>query len=90
MNRRDFLVRAAAAVAAVGIDPELLVWQPKAMITVPAMPYTGWHPGLPLPFDAQAIARMIARYSQDLDDFVVYGYIAHDEQGRRVELAELT
>jgi len=38
MDRRLFLHRAALAVAAMAIDPELLVWKPKAMITVPAMP----------------------------------------------------
>lgn len=38
MNRRDFIRRASIAVAALGIDPDVLFWQPKAMIAVPAMP----------------------------------------------------
>jgi hypothetical protein len=38
MNRRSFLNAAAMAIASAAIDPELLVWTPKPMITVPAMP----------------------------------------------------
>jgi hypothetical protein len=38
MNRRSFLNAASLLIAGAAIDPELLVWTPKPMITVPAMP----------------------------------------------------
>ena len=37
-GRRNFLKRAGLAIAAFGIDPELLVWQPRQQVAVPAMP----------------------------------------------------
>lgn len=38
MDRRGFLLRGALVVAGLGIEPDLLFWVPKPMITVPAMP----------------------------------------------------
>lgn len=46
MNRRDFLRRAGMAIAAMGIDPERLIWQPRQLVSVPAMPARRmWDPG---------------------------------------------
>lgn len=36
MNRRDFLRTAGMAIAAMGIDPELVIWRPGEMVVVPA------------------------------------------------------
>jgi hypothetical protein len=38
MNRRHFLRTAGLAIAALGIDPEQLIWQPRQMVVVPARP----------------------------------------------------
>lgn len=40
MDRRNFLSLLIAAGAGFVLDPERLLWTPKVMITVPAMPYT--------------------------------------------------
>lgn len=36
LSRRSFLMRGAAAVAAMAIDPELLVWSPRSTVAVPS------------------------------------------------------
>lgn len=38
MNRRAFLHRLALAASGLAVDPERLLWTPKPMIVVPAMP----------------------------------------------------
>lgn len=39
MNRRDFLTRAAMLAGLIAVDPELLIWTPKSMVVVLAMPH---------------------------------------------------
>mgnify|MGYP001589571287 CR=1 FL=1 len=41
MNRRAFLRALLAAVSAMALDPERLLWVPRQMIVVPAMPLAG-------------------------------------------------
>jgi hypothetical protein len=36
VERRGFLRRAGVAIAALGIDPELLIWQPRQQVAVPS------------------------------------------------------
>jgi hypothetical protein len=38
VNRRQFFKLMAAAAAGLAVDPEQLLWTPKPIITVPAMP----------------------------------------------------
>lgn len=40
MTRREFFERLALAAAAIAVDPERLLWTPKPMIVVPALPTT--------------------------------------------------
>jgi hypothetical protein len=42
LSRREWLRTAGMAVAAVGIDPELLIWQPRQSVIVPG--FTGGTP----------------------------------------------
>jgi hypothetical protein len=53
MNRRAFLSLLAAAGAGATFDPERLLWVPKPIITVPAMPKR-------LTFHKDAFARVMA------------------------------
>lgn len=72
MNRRAFLRTAGAAIAAMGIDPELLVWQPRQMVAVPAaktITLVEWAHGMPVPDNVlEAMIRVFNQENKLLED----------------------
>lgn len=83
MNRRSFLTRASAAIAALAIDPEELLWKPTKTIFIPKPA------GLMFHKDAFTMNAVRVHFDIKQNKFisrldVLYGYIVCDQEALRL------